>query len=238
MSTNVKKQMADLQEQMAATVRATQNSLGLVRLVGVVLVCVVGGYLFYLYGMLNEVKPDALAAVGRNQIENRLPAARAQLTQELKNRAPEVVQQIGDHLLTASPRLMRKAQLWLTVEVDKKAEEVEQIVYEAMRTGIENEAEVMGLEGGGDDVARFRVLIDQVLVKYEANVVNLMTILYDKYAQHATEVNDYLQTLQAGELLSERQKIHRELVHTWVVLLNKKMGEKSLQIPFSSETKK
>jgi hypothetical protein len=183
---------------------------------------ILGLYGMYLYSFLDKLEAEALTRIAGTSFEDRLPDIKARLKEHAIRVAPEVLQNLKDALLKLPDSARRAVEKQLSEESKKLLAKAEAQMSVELTTI--TRASIETIEQGSPAKTPEERLHD-VLAKshdaYQEKMRVLVDTLYEDYAREAKQLNQTLEKLRQGKDLSEREKLEKELIEAWIVLVHK-----------------
>ena len=115
--------VAELQAQLEAQVHAVRRSNRVTLIVGIVLAVIIGVYLYVLTGLLGDYVggPKAMAELAQGVVVENLPAVAANIEQNLKDSAPDIVSNSRAALLDGIPGVRKELETTATKRLVDRA---------------------------------------------------------------------------------------------------------------------
>jgi hypothetical protein len=187
-------------------------------LVGALLVLVVLGYLGWVYSFVRTFDADFATVVARERLLDMYGVQMTALTAHLDKNAASIVD-AGKAVLLRTPAHLR---LRLEAEVEKQLRprigQLEDELVKRFREALEQKKAALDQAGPGSYEERFDALLDHALETYKGIVKDALDHMYKDYKLELDRVHDYLRDLQSGKDLTEKQRLQKELIETWLAI--------------------
>jgi hypothetical protein len=219
-------------DQLAAKLRALESALDnavrgarrrnmLSILISLFALVAIGYWLWYAHGRFSrEATPETFAGAASGQLHDYMPAASLELEKQLKERAPDMVEQGVKRLRAAPDQFADQLNSEAAKRMDADMPKLENALYEHLAVTVK-QARATADEANpkGTDEQKFKAMLDALAVTYEQESTKLLTNAYDTYTSHAREILAYLEHLADGKNLDRRDELHRDLVRSVLGLL-------------------
>jgi hypothetical protein len=186
-------------------------------------------YLGYAYTSFRTVDAQTLVWTAQERVKEALPEAKQQMKERLTAMAPEVVDQVFETIIKETPAV---------------ADGVEQTVKTAM-TGYMDEAEEEMLVWFGEFIREKRMLLDEMFPNMPAyqKITKLRQFVVEDVEAALEGVGDtigrgiadheftrQLSRLAAGENLTEKEELQRDILAIWYILVQRKLQEMEIDL--------
>ena len=189
---------------------------------GIALTGILVVYLSVLTGKLFQLDAHAITEFGRLEVQKQIPGGAESLRSHLKAQAPFLIARVLQSILESVPTLRESVTKDFlaknSVIMEQFEEQMTDIAAEAIRAGREK---LDSMEGDSSDLEKFDLLTKAVLAEVRKEVSAAFLALQPQYTAELQRVQDYLKELQhkSEEELTERQKVHKELILTVIQLV-------------------
>lgn len=200
---------------------ATRKGKTTIILLGV-LIAFVLGYMTWIYRSV--AKLDAEFAVGwaSDQFQNELPAMKDRLGDFLKEQAPIVMKE-GQARLRQAPRVLRNwVEEWVVSQSAVAFAHFESELDQQLKESLEKQITVIHrVHADGTNIQKIEALMKVFRTTYRERLQTAVDYMYADYALEAQRLREYFSRLQKERQLTETEKLHKELIESWVVLVSK-----------------
>lgn len=188
---------------------------------GLILVLVIG-YMIWLGGALSQLDADTLTSVASDKVEAMIPELRVEIRDYAIAMAPEVTDRAQAMLLDLPRVLGQKLEESLVARTDLLIQDFERDL-DASLTDILNNQIALVKSQHPDATAEEAVdaAIRGVSRLYREKMMSAVDAMYDDYAREIGKLDDYFHRLQRADDLTETEKIDKEMIEAWVVLVQK-----------------
>ena len=219
-SAGAARRLEALQAQLDRAVRAARARNAIVLILGVIVLGLLGFYLWYANREFTGWDADRVADYGQSQLVESMPAAATELKRSLREQAPQVIANGEQRLRELPDQFAAKLRRDLGKQLTERAPAAEEQLYEALKAGLA-EADKHVAEVGGatmDDEAKFKALLDTLAVVYGTETAKFADRLHGSYKDGSADVIGYLDMLAEGKNLDEQQQSQRTMIRNFLVL--------------------
>ncbi|NJL30382.1 MAG: hypothetical protein HC898_01430 [Phycisphaerales bacterium] len=223
--------LAALEAQLETTLASTRRKALTLRIVTVLAVGMMGFYFIYAHQQISQFDTETAADVLQANISEALPQASEHISASLKDKAPQVMEDAQARLL-AVPHELVGVQLkgFLMHNLGEQILKVEDEVYQTIKVQLDGiKADHVSNRPQPLSEAETAALLDQVLRVYGSEASLVIDKVYNDYANVADELIAYMHKLGRNESLSRREEIHRDLLQTFLALMEQHQKEGGLQ---------
>jgi len=211
-------------------VAKTKGKSKVVLAAGVCLIAVSVLGLTSLTSLFFQLDAEALAQIGRQEVEAALPEGGRNLEAHLRERAPGHVNAFLEHLITKSlPRGRSLLKSMVNEELDSLSEEWEKQfsdqLIESIRT---SRAQLDVAMPEGSDVEKLDKLVAHVSAQFTEGISVSVQELYPQYAAEMDRLRSYVDGINTSDerTLNERERIHREMIQTFLKLVARENSQR------------
>lgn len=223
----VEARMAALRMDLEAALASATRRTTTMRVVLIIIILAMIGYFTFIYKQLATVDAELVAGYAEAKINERLEDGAAQLTANIKNRAPELIAELEERAMSAPQLLSRQLRQLLLVKIDEAAPQLEQDVVEGL-TAVIDQVAIHGDHASGPvDEEQFTAFQIQVADEYFKQISELIKQAHQTYVDGSAPIWGYLERLATAEDLSARERHHRDLVVSTLSVLEKYSSEQT-----------
>lgn len=212
----------DLQKRLDAVERALAaqqaslargNSMTLV--VGVIILCLLGGYFYYGYTKIAEVlEPKTLVDSVEGIVQQNLPEVRKVLQNEIVKSAPKMAEQLSAKGLEAVPQAREKLEGYVVDQIDKMVVEGREKTDAEFKDFVKKNKIMLNdgvkqLVKSPEDAKKF---LNQLIAVMEEQQAGDLKADAEHVLLTITELNGKLATLREGKGLKPDQALEREIL--------------------------
>jgi len=216
--------LAGLEQRVNDLVASTARRRTLLTVGGLLLSFFTAAYLGFAWWQVNS-KLDAptVVAMAETQVAPLLNQPATAWASQLEEQAPALVDQAAAAALLAPEQLSEQVLSYVDGVIDEKMPELEQGFGELIERLVDQAAEVSSAEfkKGEFDQAHAAELVDRVAAQFGDSLQGEIDKLYGRYTDVSSGMIDQLDELADGANLSEKQTLHRELITSFLALLQK-----------------
>ncbi len=225
------KRLAELEAQLDKTLAQTRQKAMILRIVAVLAVGLMGFYFYYAHKQIEQFDTEAVADILQHRLTEALPDASRQISASLKSQAPSVVADAEARLLQVPHELIGiQLKGYLQHHVAEQIRVVEDEFYATVKAQIDNiKTTHLSNRPQPLDEKETIALLDQVLATYGQQASIVLDNVYHDYANQADALIGYMHKLASNQSLSRREQLHRDLLQTFLALMDKHRGEGGLK---------
>ena len=204
--------------EMAASARRRNLLLGVG---GALVLLFTLGYLTWAWSQIDDqLDAPTVVALAEQQADPYLSQPATQWASYLEDQAPALMDQAAEAALAAPPQLTEQLLSYVDSVVDEQLPPLEAEFDKLVADLIDRMAEAAGddFKKGQFDDAQATELVDRVSAQFEESLQDQVDGLYDRYVAVSAGLIDRLNTLATGEDLSEKDRLHRDLVTSFLAL--------------------
>jgi hypothetical protein len=186
------------------------------------LIVFVMGYMSWISGALNSMDAESLTRLVAIQIEEEIPRVRAALRDHALELAPQLTDHAQDLFLQIPSRLRETIENQLLAESDKVIAGFEAELDAGLGAIIDERIEA--IQAAYPDLSpqeQLDSVVAGVSGLFRDTVIEAVDELYIEYAGTVQKLNAHLLHLQRSEELTETERIDKELLETWMILVHK-----------------
>lgn len=187
------------------------------------------GYMTWIFGAVAQLNANELTKMAAVSLETQLPKVRADLRDYAIEQAPILTDMAGDLMLEIPARLRGMIEAQLMTKTGDLVAEFEINLDAALTATIDDQLELIqvGLEGS-DPESGLDAIVTGVSDNFRETMTEALDEMYIHYAAELETLNSRLERLQRDTDLSESEKIDRQLIEAWMVLVHRhRVTEKS-----------
>lgn len=224
----------ELTAQINASADKRRRKQRVIAVVGVLLAVTMTFSLSGVTNLTRQLDAEAIAQIGRQEVERRLPAARLDVQNYLEREAPRIVAGTLRTMLDSLPQLRHFVFQGLTVKLDQLNFEFEKNTIAIVANMVHaSKQEVDDAFPNLSDRERLVKLVELVTGRFSQNISAATTELYPEYEAEMDRIVSHLDRLQHQDPveLTEEERIHKEIVVTLLQLLERRQGHDAAPAP-------
>ena len=206
----------DVHEFVIGTLRRKKKMVITGFVVRIVMLVVILIYMSLLYGWFVDFDADTAVALAKHKLQAELPGITEQLTEKLKETAPDVMDMLEQKSLEAIPELGAEMEKLIVKRMREEVKpRVEMELTDILReTVVAKFEELKEMDPDIFTDEKIDLITDSVAVAFKKNALNAVevTLARVKYWEKMQEINEWLKHLSKGENLTEREEYQRELI--------------------------
>lgn len=213
-----------LETRVSGMAAAAKKRRWMLTIAGLLIAVVAVGYLSWAWFQIDrQLDAPTVVALAEQQASPFLEEPATAWAGYLEEQAPGLIDQAATAALAAPPQLTEQLLGHVDGVIDERMPELEKQFEQLVRDLVEQAAEAAGEEFRGGDFsdAEAAELVDQVTAQFETSLQERVDGLYDRYLAVSAGMIDELDRLAAGEGLSEKEELHRELVTSFFALVQR-----------------
>ena len=213
-----------LEQRLADVVHKTARRTRLLLIGGVVLALATAGYLGFAWWQIDEqLDAPTVVALAEQQAEPLLNRPATAWAEQLEDQAPALVDTAADAALAAPAQLSEQLLGYVDTTVDERMPELEKQFGELIGTLVDRAADAMEGEFTKGEMtdAQAEELVTAVADQFDASLREQVDTLYNRYTAVSGGMIDRLDHLAAGEDLTEKDELHRQLITSFLALLQR-----------------
>ena len=186
------------------------------------LIVFVIGYMSWISGALSSMDAKSLTRLVAMEVEEEIPHVRAALRDHALELAPQLTDQAQDLFLQIPVRLRESIENQLLAESDRIIARFEEELDSGLGALIDERIEaVQAAYPNLPPEQQLDNVVTGVSGLFRDTVIEAVDELYIEYAGTVQKLNAHLLHLQRSEDLSETERIDKELLETWMILVHK-----------------
>ncbi len=175
-------------------------------------------YMTWLHASFSKLDAAAVTDIARAEVQSRLPELGDKLTSMAIDAAPGLMKRGEDALLSAPSALRTTLEERLASHTDAVLDDVAAKLDTELDNFVTPRLEQLNAASENGVPPPLDDLMQELRKEYRTKATALMYELYIAYSREIGGVNDYLLRLKAGENLSRRETIDKEIVEASVAL--------------------
>lgn len=186
------------------------------------LIVVVVGYMTWISSAVSKLDAEELTRIAAAEIEERLPEMRAELRDYAIRMAPDLTDHAKEVFLELPGQMRQFVEAQLLAKTDELIAQFEADVDGAITVVIEDQIRLVkaGLPGASPE-QQLDALVLGVSDIFRETMIEAIDELYIGYAGEVRTLNARLDRLLTGHDLTESEKIDKQLIEAWMVLVHK-----------------
>lgn len=186
------------------------------------LIVFVMGYMSWISGALKSMDAESITRLVAMQIEDEIPRMRTALRDHALELAPQLTDHAQDLFLQIPTRLRETIENQLLAESDKVIAKFENELNAGLTAIIDERIAVV--QAAYPDLSpeeQLDSVVAGVSGLFRDTVIEAVDELYIEYAGTVQKLNAHLLHLQRSDELTETERIDKELLETWMILVHK-----------------
>jgi hypothetical protein len=187
-----------------------------------VLLVMVFAYMTFLSTQLKQLTPDEMVKFAGTEAENQLPVLADEMVTYAKDQAPEAGKRFQDYILKFPDYVREMLVKMVTDKTRTHMPEFEEeldrfltaVINEQMRT-----IESTSPSGATED--QIKGMLVRTRADFREKMMAASDSLYDDYAKEVRDLNEHLNRLATAPDLDEKERMEKELIQAWMVLVEK-----------------
>jgi hypothetical protein len=179
-------------------------------------------YMTWIFSSITKLDAQELTRIAATSVQDQLPMWRSELHDYAVDLAPEATDHARDLFVSLPVKAREYLESELLVKTDQLIAHFEKELDLAISTVIDDQVELVMAEYPD---ATPEVLVDTIVLGVSAifheTMIAAIDELYEHYAIEVQALNAHLDRLLRDEDLTESEKIDRELIEAWMVLVHK-----------------
>jgi len=194
-----------------------------------VLLAFVAIYLGWAYVSFRVVDADFLVVVGQQRFYEALPTLKSQGAKRLASMAPSLIDQVGDALLDAIPKLQKDLEANIKKILLEEAGPLEKDFSGWLSSFTYETKKVMDemFPGVSSSYGKITRLREFVLGDFQDGIKEMSYLIGDSIKGHP--LIGQMRRLVAGKDLTEKEKLQRDVMGMWYLVIKKYMSDVSLR---------
>jgi len=178
----------------------------------------VAGYMTWMHTQLSKLDAEAVTVIARAEVQARIPELADRVSEMAVDAAPGLLDQ-GEAAIMRMPSILRDTvEERLAERTDALIGDMAERLNEGLAKALDPHIEALRNSGTDGKPASLDELMGNLREQYRANAGTLVAELYVAYAREISGVNDYLIHLRENPQLTEREGIHKQIIHASVAL--------------------
>jgi hypothetical protein len=201
-------------------------------IVGVLLAVTVSFSLGGLTNMTKRLDAEAIAQIGRQKIQDRLPGARVKVQNYLEAEAPRIVGNTLRSMMNSLPHVRGFIFKGLNTKLDELNFEFEKKTLTAMTTFVqESKIDIDNAFPDMTDREKLEKLVDHVSRRFADTIAESTRNLYPAYKEEMGRLIAHLDNLEHKDpaTLTDKEKTHKEIIQTLLQMLERRQEQLALE---------
>ena len=186
------------------------------------LVVFIIGYMSWIKSSVARMDAAELTRVAATSIEDRIPEFRADLRDYALEMAPELTDTVRNLMVQLPARVRETIEGTLSAQTDRLIAQFEHDLDEALGGVVDKQMKLLQTEfGGSSPEEQLDALIVGVSDIFRETMLAALDELYVGYSQEVRKLSLQLVHLQKDANLTESEKIDKQLIEAWMVLVHR-----------------
>ena len=211
------------EDSLREAVASARKRRSVVTLAMVAFCLILAAYLGFAYYQIADVDADTVVALAETQVEPYLNQPAAQWADQLKERAPAVIDQAAEAALASPEAFSTQVVAYVEKRVQSDMPDLEKQFQEVMDRLIDKADETIRAEypDGKIPDGEAEEFLTRVAEQFGSSLSGQIDKIYDHYAQLSGQMIDQLDELAKNEGLTETQRLHRQLLESFLAMLQR-----------------
>lgn len=221
--------LATLRAELDREVARARTRRTVMIVVGIVLLLIVIVYLWFIWSVVKEyLYAETLVDLTQQQVQPYMEEGPQNLATMLREQAPTVMDHAERYALQAPEMIGNQARELILQRMHGQLETLENDFYEQVRTTLIDRVEQHAQEAGVDlnDPQQIEREIPALAERIGDAMEGHVERVYGDYQRVADQFIDHLHYLARGEELSREDRIHRQLVISFLAMMQKSLEER------------
>ncbi|MCZ6691764.1 MAG: hypothetical protein O7H41_19425 [Planctomycetota bacterium] len=179
-------------------------------------------YMTWILTSMSSLDAEALTAIATDKLQVMIPELREQVRDYAVAAAPAIVDR-GQELFLRLPReLGARLEQHIVAETNIRMREFETSLESSLTKGLEEQIDLIRTEhpdATADEALELTIV--EVSGAYRDKMVLAIAGMYESYSSEVHRLDAYLTRLKTADDLTETEKIDKELIESWLVLVHK-----------------
>jgi hypothetical protein len=223
MSTPPPTSLSAAEAKLRDAVQAAGKRRSLLTVVMVILCLVLAAYLGFAYWQISKVDADTVIVLAEQQVDPYLNQPASAWAQQLEDRAPDVIEQAGVAALEVPAMFSDRVVSYAEGKAEAELPELEKQFKEALSGLLDQVDETIRAEYPDGQIpdAEAEQMIDRVAEQFASSLEGEIDKIYQRYGEISGDMIGYLDELGQNQDLTETQKLHRQLLESFLALLQR-----------------
>ena len=220
--------LAALERRLDELVDKTARRKTMLIVGGVILALVTAAYLGYAWYRINsELDAPTVVAIAEQQAAPLLNQPATQWAQQLEDQAPALVDSAAEAALQAPAQLSAQLLEYVESAADERLPDLEEQFSDLVTSFVDQAADATEGEFTQGEMTdeQAQELVTAVADQFDESLREQIDTLYAEYTGVSGELIDRLNTLAVGENLSEKEQLHRDLITSFLALLQRAQAQ-------------
>ena len=218
-----------LHQKLDETLQHARKRKNVVAIVMVVVVVAMVIYLSVAYSQIAKFDSEVVVNAAAHEFQQYMAQSEPVLAQRLTDEAPNVIQWAEGRVFEAPEALASQIEAMARQKVKALTPELEEELYETLKHAILEARDRVGkAEGEPVSSEEFGAILDDVALAFGEQVERFIDTVYGRFSPKIQEFTEYLEVLAKADqtTLDRRQQQHRDLLITFLALMEKWQKEK------------
>lgn len=216
------RRLADLRAQLDREADRARTRRTVMVVVGIVLVLIVLGYLWWVKTQLDRVDAQTVVQLTVQQVEPYMQESPEQLATLLREQAPTVMRHAEQAMLQAPEMLAEQGKRLLVERMDRELANLQEGLYNELRDAldrVEQQAEAEGIDLNNPE--QIQQQVPEIASRLVDEMENAIDNVYQDYQEIADRFVNHLDHLAEGTNLDQRERIQRQLIISFLAMMQK-----------------
>jgi hypothetical protein len=228
----VLQRLQSFQTKMDAALSQAQSRRNTMLVLMIIVIIAMACYLTFAFKQIKQVDASTAVYLMEAKAQAYLDQSAPELTERLKEQAPEVIGRVEKQMLAMPQAIGTQARQFVIQKVTEHVPGLEASLQKALSDAIQEAHKKHAATGAAVSDEEMRQIFDQMAVTYGQRLREMVETLHKEYVTNSKELLDHMRVLADSEdsLLNQREKLQRDLVIAVLALLEKyEPGVKKLQ---------
>ena len=216
--------LAELARRVDGLAASAARRRKLITVGGVLLALLTAGYLGFAWWQIDRtLRADTVVAMAEQQAAPYLNQPATAWASQLEAQAPALMDAAGAAALDAPTQLSQQVLGYVESAIDEQMPQLEEDFGTLISRLVEQADEAAGAEfkKGEFDEAQAAELLDRVAAQFGSSLQGEVDKIYGRYTDVSAGLIGQLDRLAQGQGLSEKERLHRDLITSFLALLQR-----------------
>ncbi len=179
-------------------------------------------YMTWLYTQLAKLDASVLTRIVGAKVEESLPEMQLRLRDELVRMTPDIVREAETFVLESPARFRAELEVRIVEEARRLTAKVEAELDKYLTENLQHTIALLKqANASATPESAFDELLAEVRAEYKTKIKTLLDGMYFDYRSAMDRVHSYLVRLENSPNLTEPEKLDKQIIECWVVLVYK-----------------
>ena len=226
----VQNRLVKVKSQVQEMAKHDEKHLRWALIIKILLLVFIAGYMLWAYGKFRIVDADLLVVAGQQKFYEALPDLKSQMIKRLNALAPSVINQTSDALIKGVPNIEKQIEATAKSTLLKYSDVLQKDFTAWLSTYIHETKSVIDEMFPGEDISSFEKLtrFRKYLIEDLKGGVEVVSYqIGDSLREHT--LAPQMKKLLEGEGLTEKEKLQRDILAIWYLLIERYVSDIDLK---------